>query len=277
MPPVRTNREHTNGSADRQPGPRQWLGESLQWPPMSRQWFIADLHLAAERPQTLALFERFMADYTQSGDTLFILGDLFDVWVGDDDGAEPAGRVRDVLRRASRRGITVKIQRGNRDFLMGRRLMRDCGVQLLPDCVVTQVAGQPTLLMHGDLLCTDDVDYQRARRFLRNPLLQWLVLRLPLSRRRRIGAGIRRRSGEATAIKTSDIMDVNLDTVSRYLDRYRVTQLIHGHTHRPAVHRHRLPDGRTATRIVLPEWHAGHAAAWLDDGERLQTVEFAIG
>lgn len=239
---------------------------------MPRQWFISDLHLSGERPATLALFERFLDALPERADRLYILGDLFDVWVGDDDDAEPAGRVRAALRQASRRGVEVLIQRGNRDFLMGRRLMRDTGARLLPDCLVTEVAGQPTLLMHGDLLCTDDIDYQKARRRFRNPLFQWLLLRRPLQTRRRIAADYRRRSREATSLKASDIMDVNPQTVLDYFERYRVRQLIHGHTHRPATHLHRLPDGSEARRIVLPEWHADAATAWIDDGERLEAV-----
>jgi UDP-2,3-diacylglucosamine hydrolase len=242
---------------------------------MATQWFISDLHLAIERPDTLTLFEYFLEHHPRSGDRLYILGDLFDVWIGDDDDAELAERVRRALRRASQRGVELLIQRGNRDFLIGRRLMQDCGAKLLPDCVVSEVAGQPTLLMHGDLLCTDDVDYQRARRRFRNPLFQWFMLRKSLQQRRRISADYRRRSGEATALKPSEIMDVNPDTVLRYLERYRVRQLVHGHTHRPATHRHRLPDGSEATRLVLPEWLGDTTTVWRDDGRRLEpaTVE----
>jgi UDP-2,3-diacylglucosamine hydrolase len=242
---------------------------------MAAQWFISDLHLADERPETAALFEHFLASCPQPGDRLFILGDLFDAWIGDDDDGAFADRVRAALRDLTTGGVGLSIQRGNRDFLMGRRLMRDCGATLLPDCHVTEVAGQPTLLMHGDLLCTDDVDYQRARRRFRNPLFQWLMLRKPLPERRRIAADYRRRSAQATAEKTADIMDVNPETVVRYLRRYRVRQLIHGHTHRPATHRHPLPTGGAATRIVLPEWHAAEAAAWFDDGARLQRLALA--
>ena len=133
-----------------------------------------------------------------------------------------------ALRSASDRGVTLFIQRGNRDLMMGRRLMRECGATLLADCFVTTVAGQQTLLMHGDLLCTDDVDYQKARRRFRNPFFQWFMLRKSLQERRRIVAGYRRRSREVTALKPADIMDVNADTVVRYLDKYRVKQLIHG-------------------------------------------------
>ena len=239
---------------------------------MTKQWFISDLHLAIERPHTLTLFEHFLAAYPQAGDRLFILGDLFDVWIGDDDDATLADRVRAALRAASDRGVTLFIQRGNRDLVMGKRLMRDCGARMLPDCHVTDVAGQPTLLMHGDLLCTDDVDYQKTRRRFRNPLFQWVMLRKSLRERRRILAEYRRRSREMTALKPADIMDVNADTVVRYLQKHHVSHLIHGHTHRPASHEHDLPDGTVATRLVLPEWHEDQAAAWLDDGKKLAQV-----
>jgi UDP-2,3-diacylglucosamine hydrolase len=239
---------------------------------MPKQWFISDLHLAIERPDTLALFEHFLTSGPKPGDRLFILGDLFDVWIGDDDDAELAVRVRAALRALSDRGVALFIQRGNRDLIMGRRLMRECGARLLPDCFVTEVAGRPTLLMHGDLLCTDDVDYQKTRRRFRNPLFQWIMLRKSLQARRRIVAEYRRRSSELTALKPSDIMDVNQDTVVRYLKKYRVRQLIHGHTHRPAVHEHRLPGNGMATRIVLPEWHEDHAVAWVDNGSDLEPL-----
>lgn len=177
------------------------------------------------------------------------------------------------MRAASDRGIALLLQRGNRDFAIGRQLMRDTGATLIPDTYVTQVAGEPTLLMHGDLLCTDDVEYQRARRRFRNPLILWLLLRKPLVERRRIAAHLRARSRERKAEKAEEIMDVNTDTVLRYLRRHRVRQLIHGHTHRPATHRHVLPDGAAATRLVLPEWDGDRAVAWCDDGERLAPVE----
>jgi len=187
---------------------------------MARQWFISDLHLAIERPETLALFEHFLNAYPTTGDRLFILGDLFDVWIGDDDDATLATRVRSALRATTGRGVAVYIQRGNRDFLIGRRLARDSGVRLLPDSYVTEVAGQPTLLQHGDLLCTDDIDYQRARRRFRNPLFQWMFLHKPLDARRRIAADYRRRSGQETADKPATIMDVNPAAVLRALRRH---------------------------------------------------------
>jgi UDP-2,3-diacylglucosamine hydrolase len=239
---------------------------------MAAQWFISDLHLASERIETVELFERFMRDRPQRTDRVYILGDLFDVWIGDDDDAPLANRVRNILRQTVDRGVDIAIQRGNRDFLMGHRLMASCGATLLPDCHVTPVGGQDTLLMHGDLLCTDDLDYQKARRRFRNPLFQWLMLRRSLRSRRRIAQDYRRRSGNATAAKSAEIMDVNNDTVIDYLEKYRVHRLIHGHTHRPAIHQHLLHDGSHATRLVLPEWHGDHAVAWRDDGSRLEPV-----
>jgi UDP-2,3-diacylglucosamine hydrolase len=239
---------------------------------MEKQWFISDLHLAIERPGTLALFEHFLATYPQAGDRLFILGDLIDIWIGDDDDAQLAVRLRAALRSASDRGVILFIQRGNRDIVMGKRLMRDCGATLLPDRFVTEVAGETTLLMHGDLLCTDDVGYQKMRRRFRNPVFQWFMLRKSLDERRRIVASYRSRSREMKALKPADIMDVNADTVVRHMRKYHVRQLIHGHTHRPASHQHQLPDGTTGTRLVLPEWHEDHAIAWVDDGSRLEQL-----
>ena len=237
---------------------------------MPEQLFISDLHLSEARPETLALFERFLRERPQPGDRLYILGDLFDAWIGDDDDAPLAQRVRQALAETSRRGVALFIQRGNRDFLLGRRFMRETGATLLPDPCRITAAGRPTLLMHGDLLCTDDIAYQKARRRLRNPLFQWLALRRSLAARRRMAAEYRRRSGEVTAMTPAEIMDANADAVIDYLQRHDATCLIHGHTHRPAVHEHRLPDGRPAQRYVLDEWHADHAAAWVDDGSALR-------
>lgn len=243
---------------------------------MSNQWFISDLHLAVERPDTLNLFERFLAIYPKAGDRVFILGDLFDVWIGDDDDDPLGQRVRKALRDAKDRGVVLFLQRGNRDFAIGKQLMRDVGATLMPDTQVTKVAGQPTLLMHGDLLCTDDVDYQRMRRRFRNPVFRWLMLRKPLAERRRIAANIKARSRESKALKAENIMDVNEQAVLRYFQRHRVRQLIHGHTHRPATHRHTLPDGAAATRLVLPEWHGDSATAWKDDGIYLRPVRIDL-
>ena len=242
---------------------------------MPENLFISDLHLSEERPATLAMFLDFLRNRPQAGDALYILGDLFDAWVGDDDDAPLATTVRHALRDLTARGVHLYLQRGNRDFMMGRRLMRETGAVLLPDPYRMTVAGRPTLLMHGDLLCTDDLAYQKARRKLRNPVFQWLAMRKPLAARRQMAADYRRRSGEVTAMTAADIMDANSDTIVAFLRRHHATQMIHGHTHRPAVHEHRLGDDVTARRYVLDEWHADHAAAWVDDGRTLQREQIS--
>lgn len=240
---------------------------------MAEQIFISDLHLAEECAETLALFESFLRKRPRPGDQLYILGDLFDAWIGDDDDAPLACRVREALTETSTRGVRILLQRGNRDFLMGRRLMQAIGATLLPDPFLTKVSGEPTLLMHGDLLCTDDVAYQKARRRLRNPLFQWLAMRRSLTWRRTRAAEYRRRSGEVTSMTPADIMDANTDTVLDYLHHYQATRLIHGHTHRPTVHEYHLPDGRIAYRHVLDEWHADRGAAWVADEVSLRREE----
>lgn len=237
---------------------------------MAENLFISDLHLASTRPQTLQLFLDFLKHRPQPGDSLYVLGDLFDAWVGDDDDAPLANQVRDAFRAMTQRGVHLYIQRGNRDFLLGKRFMRDTGASLLPDPYRIEIAGQTTLLMHGDLLCTDDHAYQKARKKLRNPIFQWIALRKSLDARRAMAEDYRRRSGEVTAMTAADIMDANNQTITAYLEQHHATQLIHGHTHRPAVHEHRLANGQTAKRIVLDEWHGEHAAAWVDDGQALR-------
>ena len=236
---------------------------------MPNRYFIADVHLSSTRPTTLALWQRFIQNGPQTGDSLYILGDLFDTWVGDDDDAPLAEQVRHTLRQLTQRGVTLGIQRGNRDFMLGKTFARQVGATLLPDQQVLQVAGLPTLLLHGDQLCTDDHAYQKARRRLRNPCLQWLLRHRSLAARRRIATAYRERSLASQAQRNLDELDAVTTTVLDYLQRYQVQQMIHGHTHRPAVHQHTLPHGQIAYRYVLDEWHTAHASVWVDDGARL--------
>jgi len=220
---------------------------------LAESLFISDLHLSAERPTALRLFLRFLRERAVQAERLYILGDLFDAWIGDDDRETPAAEVIAGLRELTDAGVGVLLQRGNRDFLLGRRFCHATGCCLLTDPARIDLYGAPTLLMHGDLLCSDDHDYQRVRRRLRNPFVQWLFLCKSLDRRRAMAADYRRRSGEAMATKSADLMDVNDHTVRDYMLRHTVARLIHGHTHRPAVHRLDL-DGLTAKRIVLGDW-----------------------
>lgn len=225
---------------------------------MPETLFISDLHLSPDRPGTVALFLRFLVSRARSARQLYILGDLFDAWIGDDDDSPPGPAVRAGLRALTASGTACFLMHGNRDFLIGRRFARDTGCTLLRDPTRIDLDGTPTLLMHGDLLCTDDVAYQRFRRRMRNPLVQQLFLWRPLARRRALAADYRRRSGAATAMKAEGIMDVNQETVQAYLRRHGVQTLIHGHTHRPADHRLTL-GGREVSRRVLAEWHLDHA------------------
>ena len=216
--------------------------------------FVSDLHLTRERAGAVERFLRFLSDRARRAEALYILGDLFDAWIGDDDNRPPGLEVVGALRALSDSGTHLYFLHGNRDFLVGRRFARAAGCTLLPDPVVIDLYGEPTLLMHGDLLCTDDLPYQRFRRRIRNPLVIRLFLWKRLAKRRAIADDYRKHSGQAIAEKTEAIMDVNPDTVRRFMLAHRVSRLIHGHTHRPADHSLNL-SGHEGKRIVLAEWY----------------------
>lgn len=216
--------------------------------------FISDLHLSPERPQTIRLFVDFCKARTPGADALYILGDLFDAWIGDDNDMPPLPGIREALRDVSDAGTGVFIQHGNRDFLIGERFCAQTGAGVLPEEAVIDLFGIPTLLMHGDTLCTDDHAYQEARRTLRAPPVIQDFLARPLTERAAIAAEYRRRSGEAMSLLAADIMDVNADAVVAAMSRHGVHRLIHGHTHREARHEFGH-EGRHMERIVLGEWH----------------------
>ena len=217
--------------------------------------FIADLHLDDSRPQITDLFERYLAgDEVRQADALYVLGDLVEAWVGDDDDAELPARIARATRAVRESGVPVYFMPGNRDFLLGQDYAGRAGLTLLEDGVVHDLYGRPTLLMHGDTLCTDDVAYQAVRRQVRTPEWKANILAMPLEARRAFAAKARADSRAHTGVAMESIMDVNADAVARAMRGAGVTRLIHGHTHRPAIHDFPL-DGQDAQRIVLGDWY----------------------
>ena len=216
--------------------------------------FISDLHLDPSRPEITGAFLEFLRGEASEAEALYILGDLFEVWIGDDDPGELGEQVAAALRRLHEAGIPCYFQHGNRDFLLGRRFARQAGLTLLPRRKVLELYGKPTLLMHGDLLCTRDKAYQRFRLLAQNPFSKFVLRHLPLSKRRDIARGLRQRSTKATTVKSEYIMDVTAEEVLREINHHGVVQLIHGHTHRPAEHHLDCALGE-CRRYVLGDWH----------------------
>ena len=217
--------------------------------------FISDLHLTGERPRIIELFLRFLRDEAAEAEALYILGDLFEVWLGDDALFPDIKPVMEALATLTGSGVPVHVMAGNRDFLMGAGFEAMSGCSLLPDPTVIDLYGTPTLLMHGDTLCTDDVDYQRFRAQVRDPRWQAAMLAKSVEERIAYARQARAESQAAMQGKSEEIMDVNAQAVEHALRESKVTQLIHGHTHRPGVHQWEL-DGHPATRIVLGDWYA---------------------
>ncbi len=216
--------------------------------------FISDLHLDDERPFITELFEQFLRGEAREAQALYILGDLFESWIGDDDDAPLAQRVQDALAELSRSGVTTYFMAGNRDFLAGPRFAQRSGVTLLDDPACVDLAGVPTLLMHGDTLCTDDLAYQKFRAQVRDPAWQQAFLAQPLEQRRAFAAQARAQSRLHTGSAMAQIMDVTDAAVHDALRTGGAQRLIHGHTHRPARHHVELGD-RVAERVVLGDWY----------------------
>lgn len=228
--------------------------------------FVSDLHLDESRRAALDGFARLLRADAGAVNAIYILGDLFEVWVGDDDDAPVANEVRDVLAAAARR-CDLFVMRGNRDFLFGERFAADVGATLLPDPTVVDVDGERVLLAHGDAYCTADDEYQRVRAQLRSAAWQREVLAKSLAERRALAAEMRAASVAANANKADNIMDVTAGAVDAALDEAGVATLIHGHTHRPGIHD--LRKGRR--RIVLGDWHRCGWKLTLRDGDAALT------
>ncbi|MGF1724117.1 UDP-2,3-diacylglucosamine diphosphatase [Photobacterium nomapromontoriensis] len=236
--------------------------------------FISDLHLSADRPDITACFLRFMEQETLGIDALYVLGDLFEMWIGDDDNSIFHQQIKQAFRQLTARGIPCYFIHGNRDFLIGSRFSAETGVILLPEHTVVDLYGTPTLLLHGDTLCTLDESYQRFRKKVHNRFIQWLFLCLPLSCRQHIGQKLRQGSSQNNQVKSQAVMDVTPKEVQTAMHQYQVTQMIHGHTHRPDTHQLSL-DGQPATRIVLGDWYDhGSVLVCSPSGCQLGTRDF---
>jgi len=236
---------------------------------MSRTLFIADLHLCQEEPAITAGFLHFLQREAPHCDALYILGDLFEAWIGDDD---PNPLHQQIARALRELPVPVYFIHGNRDFLIGRRFAQACGMALLPEEQVLTLYGHRLLIMHGDTLCTDDAGYLRFRAKVHNPWIQRLFLALPLWIRKRIAARMRADSKQANQHKSQTIMDVNQEAVVATMLRQQVPLLIHGHTHRPAIHTLSL-QGETAQRAVLGAWHSRGSMIQLD-ASGIQLIDF---
>jgi UDP-2,3-diacylglucosamine hydrolase len=240
--------------------------------------FVSDLHLDPERPAATELFGRFLKGEARDADALYILGDLFEAWVGDDD-PSPAGTfVATRLRALADSGVPVFFIRGNRDFLLGQEYAQRAGMAILPDPAVAMIEGEPTLILHGDLLCTDDTAYQQFRAQTRDPRWQCDFLAQPLAARlafaEQARAASKARYGELVASGQSEtITDVTPATVREWFKRYGIHRMIHGHTHRPAIH----AEGDGNTRIVLGDWYEQGSVLRVDDnGFDLRSMPLAV-
>jgi UDP-2,3-diacylglucosamine hydrolase len=217
--------------------------------------FISDLHLTEERPQANERFIAFLEDQAGSAEALYILGDFFEYWIGDDDLGEPFNAVvAGLLKAVSRKGVRVHLMHGNRDFLIAEGFCQATGATLLADPCLQDIQGVKTLLMHGDTLCTDDLEYQAWRRKARDPAFQAAFLAKPIPERRQAIQQMREKSKEVVQGKSAEIMDVNQDAVREAVRRHGVRRLIHGHTHRPGRHALEV-DGERCERWVLPDWY----------------------
>ena len=235
--------------------------------------FVSDLHLEAGRPEIAAQFLDFLDGEASSADALYILGDLFESWIGDDDPDPHYATIKTALRRLVDRGVPVSFMHGNRDFMIGEAFAGETGVAILDDPSVLELSGERVLVSHGDAYCIDDVEYQGFRKKTRDPAWQAMMLQKPLQERRAIAAQMRAASVVSGSTLSEEIMDVNQCAIERALRQHGVTTMLHGHTHRPAVHEFTLDD-RPAKRIVLGDWYEqGSVVRWDDAGPVLAAME----
>jgi UDP-2,3-diacylglucosamine hydrolase len=233
---------------------------------------ISDLHLEAQRPAIGEQFLQFLSNDANNADALYILGDLFEVWLGDDDPNPYYAAMKTALRRFTDTGVPVFFMHGNRDFTIGEQFAAETGVSILADPVFVNLHGHEVLLSHGDALCTDDVQYQQFRLMTRNPDWQAMMLTKSLQERIAYATAVRQESVARGGEISDEIMDVNQEAVHALFREYDADTLLHGHTHRPAVHDVDLGD-RIATRIVLGDWYEqGSVVRWDENGPRLESL-----
>lgn len=232
---------------------------------------ISDLHLSPERPAVTQAFLGFLKDQAQQANALYILGDLFEAWVGDDDPAPLSREVIAALKVLTDNGTELYLMQGNRDFLIDKRFARETGCTLLPDHHVAELENHKILLLHGDTLCISDVQYQKFRRKARHPIFRWCLNHLPLRTRQNIAKNWRAKSMNANANKPDNIMDVTASEVERQMEKYQVTTMIHGHTHRPNRHQHKQGE-----RLVLGDWHHHGWFIRITDNTPPELISFPI-
>lgn len=241
---------------------------------MAKTLFISDLHLAPERPEIIQLFIDFMNNQAASAESLYILGDLVEYWLGDDDPAEGLNEVFSCMKQHADAGLKIYLMHGNRDFLMGEQLAQRAGCQLIHEPYIAEFDNTRVLLLHGDILCTDDLRYQELRVMLRNPAWQQDFLSKPLAEREQMAQALRQQSKEETQSKAADIMDVNAEAVSQAFEDSEVKLMIHGHTHRPAIHMLEV-NGQPAKRIVLGDWYREGSVLEFDGPETFKLRSFS--
>ncbi|MFC0338729.1 UDP-2,3-diacylglucosamine hydrolase [Kushneria avicenniae] len=241
--------------------------------------FIADLHLQQDTPELTRAFLNYLEYRARSADALYIMGDLFESWIGDDAIGEFEQEIIDALRRFSASGRQLYIMHGNRDFLLGERFAELAGAMLIDDPAIMTIGNDtPVLLMHGDSLCTQDNEYMQFRAMTRDPQWQQKTLALPVKQRRQLADRMREGSGSANGSKSDEIMDVSQDAVENIMQQCHVRTLIHGHTHRPDVHDFCLQDDGVGKRYVLGDWQAGRDRGWEVrlDGTTLTLEHFSL-
>ncbi|MDG2108078.1 MAG: UDP-2,3-diacylglucosamine diphosphatase [Woeseiaceae bacterium] len=234
--------------------------------------FISDLHLEANRPEIGKQFLSFLDGEARDAEALYILGDLFEIWLGDDDPNLYYTGIKVAIRRLTDSGVPVFFMHGNRDFLIGKIFSNETGVEILNDPVIVDLYGQSVLLSHGDTLCTDDIQYQKIRTMTRNP--DWQAMMLAKSLEERIAFSVQARKDSMTHNSSvgAEIMDVNLEAVVSMLRKFGTSIMLHGHTHRPDIHNIDLGN-QLATRIVLGDWfEQGSVVRWDENGPRLEVM-----